>query len=155
MGDVTRPGSASARTKALQQNEELGAAPLMWNPLYNQGTCWSVDQRKAKNLEGLVPPVAETLEQAADRVMMQIREEPTGLARYELLNELTAHNVTLFYWVLVHNLVELAPYVYTPVVGEACQKFDQIFRTALGMYLDAFNHKGRIRARAGQLVVAH
>ena len=51
--------------------------------------------------------------------MLQIREEcSTGLAKYELLADLIAHNVTLFYWVLVHNLVELAPVVYTPVVGE-------------------------------------
>ena len=61
--------------------------------------------------------------------MWQIRTEcETGLLKYELLAELSAHNATLFYWVLVHNLVELAPVVYTPVVGEACQKFDRIFR---------------------------
>lgn len=60
---------------------------------------------------------------------MQIREEcHTGLEKYELLADLSAHNVTLFYWVLVQHLVELAPVVYTPTVGEACQKFDRIFR---------------------------
>lgn len=62
------------------------------------------------------------------RVMMQVRDEPTGLAKYELLNEVLAHNVTLFYWVLVHNVVELVPYIYTPYVGQAAEKFDRIFR---------------------------
>lgn len=63
------------------------------------------------------------------RVMLQLNEEcHSGLEKYELLSQLAASNVTLLYYVLIHNIADLAPVVYTPIVGEACQKFDRIYR---------------------------
>lgn len=60
---------------------------------------------------------------------LQLREEnTTGLQQYKLLAELAARNQTLFFYVVTNNLDELAPIIYTPVVGEACQKFDRIYR---------------------------
>ncbi len=65
-------------------------------------------------------------------MMLQLHDEcPTDLAKYELLAQLAATNVSLLYYVLIHNLEQLAPIVYTPTVGEACQKFDRIFRYSL------------------------
>ncbi len=62
---------------------------------------------------------------------MQLNEEcPCDLAKYELLAQLAATNTSLLYYVLIHNLEALAPIVYTPTVGEACQKYDRIFRLA-------------------------
>ncbi len=61
--------------------------------------------------------------------MLQLNTEcHTGLEKYELLSQLAATNVTLLYYVLIHNIADLAPVVYTPTVGEACQKFDRIYR---------------------------
>lgn len=63
------------------------------------------------------------------RVMLQLNSEcHTGLEKYELLSQLAATNVTLLYYVLIRNVADLAPVVYTPTVGEACQKFDRIYR---------------------------
>ncbi len=30
-------------------------------------------------------------------------------------------------------------------VGEACQQFDRIYRAPLGMYISAFQHRGRFK----------
>lgn len=66
------------------------------------------------------------------RVVRQMREDcPTPISKYELLSQLAATNSTLLYYVLIHNLVECAPIVYTPTVGEACIKFDRIYRCRL------------------------
>ena len=72
---------------------------------------------------------AASAEMPVCRVMLQLHDEcPNSLAKYELLAQLAATNVSLLYYVLIHNLEQLAPIVYTPTVGEACQKFDRIFR---------------------------
>ncbi|BDA50170.1 NADP-dependent malic enzyme [Coccomyxa sp. Obi] len=144
--DVTEPGKPATRTKAFKSAEELGAAPLIWNPFLNRGTNFTPEERRRKRLEGLLPPAVEPIELQAERVMLQLNTEcHTGLEKYELLSQLAASNVILLYYVLIHNIADLAPVVYTPTVGEACQKFDRIYRQALGMYFDGFNQRGHFR----------
>lgn len=48
--------------------------------------------------------------------------------KYLLLAELAARNQTLFFFVVIRNLEELAPIIYTPVVGEACTNYDRLYR---------------------------
>ena len=62
------------------------------------------------------------------RVMSQIRDEEQPLEKFIILNALQSTNEALFYHVVIKNLEELAPVIYTPTVGEACQKYDRIFR---------------------------
>ena len=65
------------------------------------------------------------------RLLLQLNEECQGpLDKYELLTQIAATNVSLLYYVLIDHLADLAPIVYTPTVGEACQKFDRIYRCA-------------------------
>ncbi|CAL5222208.1 g4539 [Coccomyxa viridis] len=144
--DVTDPGNPATRTQEIKKVEEHGAAPIVWIPFLNRGTNFTPEERRRKRLEGLVPPAVEPIELQAERVMLQLHDEcPNSLAKYELLAQLAATNVSLLYYVLIHNLEQLAPIVYTPTVGEACQKFDRIFRQSLGMYFDCFNQRGRFR----------
>ena len=62
------------------------------------------------------------------RVMEQIQSESEPLEKFIILNALQSTNEALFYHVIIKNLEELAPVIYTPTVGEACQKYDRIFR---------------------------
>uniref|UniRef100_A0A7S1SX40 Malic enzyme n=1 Tax=Tetraselmis chuii TaxID=63592 RepID=A0A7S1SX40_9CHLO len=120
-----------------------GGAPLTWNPVLNRGTNFSRAERQEKHLRGLLPPRVESLDVQAERVMVQLREEAhTALAKYGILMQLASTNSTLFYAVMERNLVELMPVVYTPTVGEACVKYDRIYRTDLGMYFSAFHDRG-------------
>ena len=52
-----------------------------------------------------------------------------------LLRDVQDYDETLFLRVLLDDIETLMPIVYTPVVGEACQKFSQIYQHHRGLFL--------------------
>jgi malate dehydrogenase (oxaloacetate-decarboxylating)(NADP+) len=57
------------------------------------------------------------------------------LQRYTLLTDLQVRNETPLYALLTSDPARFMPIVYTPTVGEACQKFDHTYRHPRGIYL--------------------
>lgn len=57
------------------------------------------------------------------------------LRRWQVLDQLQNRNETLFYNVLVSNITEMAPIIYTPTVGWVCVNYHNIFQKPRGMYL--------------------
>ena len=108
---------------------------LLHNPATNQDTAFSRDQRDHLYVRGMVPYRVLSLEEQAGAALDQVRAKPTDLERYIFLAALHDRNEVLFYRVLIDNLAELMPIVYTPTVGEACQKFSRIYRSARGLWI--------------------
>eukprot|EP01132_Coremiostelium_polycephalum_P000887 gene887-1110_t len=107
-------------------------------------TGFTVEERKQYGLRGLLPPKQESIQEQAARCFTQFNSFQTTLEKYVFLNCLRDRNETLFYYLLSNNLELMMPIVYTPTVGEACQKFGNEFRFAQGMYF-ATQDKGSIR----------
>ena len=78
-------------------------------------------------------------EQSA-RAIHHVRSFTKMLNKYIYMENLHSQNVKLFYKVLLDNVVELLPVLYTPTVGEACQKFGSIFRNFAGAVLTESSH---------------
>ena len=113
----------------------LSGSALLADPLTNKGTAFSESERAAFRLDGLIPPAVCTIAQQLERVYENYRAKETPLERYIHLASLHDRNETLFFRLLHEHLDEMMPVVYTPVVGEACQKFSHIYRRPRGLYI--------------------
>lgn len=107
---------------------------VIHDPSLNRGTGFSADERERLCLRGLVPPRQQNLDQQIQRVMSTYYRQRTNLDKFQFLSLLMDRNTVLFYRVLNEYFTELAPVIYTPTVGEACQKFHAIYRRTRGMY---------------------
>ncbi len=118
------------------------------NPRLNKGTAFTEAERRAYGLEGLLPPAITNTELQVARRHAEIANLDDDLQKYLVLSDLQSRNETLFYAVLMSDPATYMPLVYTPTVGEACQKFGHIFREARGMYLP-ISARGRVREILG------
>ena len=91
-----------------------------------------------------LPDGIETLDRQVERVLGHLAQKPTDLERYIYLIGLADRNETLFYEVLMSDPARFLEIVYDPTIGEACLKFDQIFRRPRGMYL-SITRKGHVK----------
>jgi malate dehydrogenase (oxaloacetate-decarboxylating)(NADP+) len=117
---------------------------LLRDPRLNKGTAFSAAERRAWGLEGLLPPAVTTIQLQVARRHAEIANLDDDLQKYLVLSDLQARNETLFYAVLMSDPATYMPLVYTPTVGEACQKFGHIFREARGIYLP-ISARGRLK----------
>ena len=108
---------------------------LLQNPSTNQATAFDRAQRDELHVRGMVPHRVTTLAEQATAAIEQIRAKSTPLEQYIGMASLHDRNEVLFYKLLVDHIAELMPIVYTPTVGEACQKFSQIYRSARGLWI--------------------
>ena len=121
-----------------------GAAGHLCDPLINRGTGFSADERRTRQLEGLLPPRVESLVEQTARVVCNLRDKRDPLDKYCYLSALRDENETLFYRVVLDNLEEMLPVIYTPTVGEACTQWSRIYERPRGIYISAFAHRGRV-----------
>jgi malate dehydrogenase (oxaloacetate-decarboxylating)(NADP+) len=140
----SRSSDASQRIKLQNRvsNFPTGLA-LLRDPALNKGTAFSEEERDILGLRGLLPPRIYTIDAQVQKIIWNLKKKPTDLERYIFLTSLQDRNKTLFYRVLLDNIEDLMPIVYTPTVGQACQEYGHIFRRPRGVFITA-NDKGRI-----------
>src|SRR5271170_2523412 len=122
----------------------LSGFDLINSPRLNKGTAFSDHERDVFDLHGLLPPHVGTLDEQLERRTEALADESTPFTKYSLLRDLQDANETLFYALLVRNIEEVLPLVYTPTVGEGCQRFSEIWRKPRGVFL-SYPNKDRIR----------
>ena len=131
----------TASEEAIQVS--LSGYDLINSPRLNKGTAFSDHERDIFDLYGLLPPHVGSLDEQIERRLEALRAQPTPFAKYSFLRDLQDMNETLFYALLVRNVEEMLPLVYTPTVGEGCQRFSEIWRKPRGLFL-SYPNKDRI-----------
>ncbi|QNI33528.1 NAD-dependent malic enzyme [Alloacidobacterium dinghuense] len=135
----TQFATAPAATRQIS----LSGFSLINSPRLNKGTAFTDHERDVFHLHGLLPPHIGDLDEQIERRMQVLDEQPTPFAKYAFLRDLQDANETLFYALLVRNVEKMLPLVYTPTVGEGCQRFSEIWRKPRGLFL-SYPNKDRI-----------
>ena len=117
------------KTVRLRGHELLDTAE------FNKGTAFTTQEREQYGLRGLLPAAISTQEMQLHRALENLRRKAYNIERYIFLMALLGRNERLFYRLLIENIDELMPIVYTPTVGQACQEFAHIFRQPRGFYI--------------------
>jgi malate dehydrogenase (oxaloacetate-decarboxylating) len=113
----------------------LSGRLLIDSALYNKGTAFTAEERRELGLLGFLPPQVESIETQVARAYRAYQGKPTDIERHIYLRQLQDENETLFYRLVLEHIEEMMPIVYTPVVGQACQQFSDIYRRPRGLFL--------------------
>ena len=109
---------------------------LLRDPLLNKDTAFSAKEKETFGLYGLLPSHTENIEEQVLRCRDAYSAKQTPLEKHIYLRALQDRNEILFYRFMLENIEEMMPIIYTPVVGEACQLFDHIYRQPRGLFIN-------------------
>lgn len=116
-------------------NISVTGPTLLSMSLLNKGCAFEDQERKDLNLIGLLPHRFETIEQQAARAYAQYLRFDEPINKHIFLRATQDSNETLFYRLVQDHLEEMMPIIYTPVVGEACERFSEIYRRHRGLFI--------------------
>ena len=133
-----------SKNKQPNQSVNLHGQELLRDPLLNKGSAFTLAERKAFGLEGLIPHAVTTMDVQASRVHHQFGRIHDDFDKYIALSSLQDRNEQLFYRLLSDHLEEYMPIVYTPTVGLATQQYSHAFRRGRGLWITP-DHKGKMR----------
>ncbi|XP_047345583.1 NADP-dependent malic enzyme isoform X1 [Vespa velutina] len=133
-----QPGSGDALCHGL-----LRGIDHIKNPQLNKGMAFSIEERQLLGIHGLLPAAVKTQEEQLELCRLNLERYPDDLLKYIYLIGLLDRNERLFYRLLMNNVEQMMPLVYTPTVGLACQKFGLIYRRPRGLFI-SIHDKGYI-----------
>ena len=115
--------------------EQKRGQAALFDALTTKGTAFSESERHQLGLLGLLPTAVKTQDEQAAHCWHEFSTRRDDLDRHIYLRALQDRNETLFYRVLRDHIPESLPVVYTPTVGEACQRFSEIYRRPRGLFV--------------------
>ena len=138
-----RPYELVSTSEGMVARVRLRGRSVLSIPLLNRGTAFTLDEREALGLTGLLPEGVSNIETQLHRVYAQYLRQPDDLAKNLFLGGVRDRNEVLFYRLLVEDLEEMLPIVYTPTVGTAIERYSLEFGRPRGVYLSV-NHPDQV-----------
>ncbi len=123
---------------------KLRGTRLLRNPWLGRGLAHTNEEREELGLKGLLPAAVSTRDQQAARWKELMNQQTTPLNKYLVLDTVRMVDESMYFKLVIENVEEYLPFIYTPTVGEACQKFSHIWRSPRGLFICA-EDAGRVR----------
>jgi fumarate hydratase, class II len=120
---ASRMSPLSHEESLMNTQDTITSFELLRSAHLNKGTAFTEAERRAHHLEGLLPPAVRTLDLQVARAHAELARLDSDLQKYLYLSDLQSRNETMFYATVMSDPSRFMPIVYTPTVGEACQKF--------------------------------
>jgi malate dehydrogenase (oxaloacetate-decarboxylating) len=123
-----------------QTGEQIQEVPLQGRllldcSLLNKGSAFTEQERRDFGLLGLLPAHVSTLAEQVERRYQEYLQKATDLERFLYLRALQDRNETLFYRLLQEHITEMLPIIYTPEVGDVCQRYSHIYHQPRGLFI--------------------
>ena len=131
-------------SKSTHDHGVIHGHDLLHNSASNKSTAFTNEEREALGLRGLLPYRVSNQATHQKRALGNLRRKAYDIEKYIFLSGLQDRNEKLFYRMVIDNIEEIMPLIYTPTVGQACKEFAHIFRRAQGFYITP-DDKGDIR----------
>ena len=112
------------------------------NSFTNQGTSFTLEERRLLELEGALPPAIRSLESQVANCQRRVAEKSSDIERFIYIRELFDRNVTLAHALIASDITRYLPVIYTPTVGLACRNYSSLFRKANGLHFYPGNIDG-------------
>ena len=135
--DQLRPASEVIQRLENKREEKMDkkGVVVLRDKKLSKSTAFTKEERQALGLRGLLPHSIISQEVQEMRVMSNIRDKGSNIEKYIFLSALQDRNERLYYHIIMNNLEELLPIIYTPTVGEVCTRFSHIYRIDKGFYI--------------------
>eukprot|EP00178_Gracilaria_changii_P016866 TRINITY_DN48324_c0_g1_i1.p1 TRINITY_DN48324_c0_g1~~TRINITY_DN48324_c0_g1_i1.p1 ORF type:complete len:548 (-),score=100.97 TRINITY_DN48324_c0_g1_i1:948-2591(-) len=118
--------------------------PVLSNAHLNRTRRFSHAQRRTHHLTGLVHPAnARTLQHEIHRLVTALQQLPNALSRYQFLMHVLATDEQLFFAAVQNNVRNMLPIIYTPTVGDACQRYSDLHLPLRGLWI-GIDQRGRV-----------
>jgi malate dehydrogenase (oxaloacetate-decarboxylating) len=130
-----RPYDLVATPEGVVARVRLRGTSVLSSPLLNRGTAFTLAEREALGLTGLLPEGVSTIDGQLRRVYGQYQRQPDDLAKNLYLASLRDRNEVLFYRLLTEHISEMLPIVYTPTIGTAIERYSYEFGRPRGVFM--------------------
>ncbi|KFY83678.1 hypothetical protein V500_10008 [Pseudogymnoascus sp. VKM F-4518 (FW-2643)] len=127
---VTQPATTEYIPKDMAKGYQV-----LREPAWNKSTSFTPEERVTKNLTGLIPHVMENMDTQVLRAMKMINSRSTPIDKYLYLSTLKSSNIDLFFRVLIDNIEQLMPLVYTPTIGDVCLQYSTLYTRPEALYI--------------------
>ena len=126
-----------AKNPRHPERESATGFAVLQDPATNKGTAFTDEERDRLHLRGLLPPRLLRQDDQLSKALESFRSKPSAIEQYIYLTSLQDRNERLFYQLVMAHLAEMMPIIYTPTVGQACQRYAHLWRRPRGLFISA------------------